>query len=174
MILNNPGMKENAAVFSHTQGWAILAETILGSGNRAMKYYLEACPGSMNDQAEIRCNEPYVHGQFTHAIDSPYYGKSQCHWLSGTASTMQVAAVEGILGIQPQYNGITIDPCIPSTWTELSFRRVFRGKVLETKVSNPNRNQKGVKKLILNGEILSGNFIPVEKLKESNQIEIEI
>jgi N,N'-diacetylchitobiose phosphorylase len=174
MILNNPGMKENAAVFSHTQGWAILAETMLGNGNRAMEYYLEACPGSMNDQAEIRCNEPYVHGQFTHAIDSPYYGKSQCHWLSGTASTMQVAAVEGILGIQPQYNGITIDPCIPSTWTELSFRRVFRGKVLETKVSNPNRNQKGVKKLILNGEILSGNFIPVEKLKESNQIEIEI
>lgn len=170
MILNLPGTKENSSVFSHTQGWAILAETMLGNGNRAMEYYSNVCPGKMNDSAEIRVNEPYVHGQFTHAIDSPFFGKSQCHWLSGTASTMQVAATEGILGIRPEYFGITIDPCIPSSWNEISFTRIFRGKKIVVKVLNPGMKQNGVKEMILNNEKISGSFIAIEKLLEVNDL----
>ena len=82
-------------------------------------------------------------------------------WLSGSATWSFYAATQYILGIQPEYGGLRIDPCIPSAWKEFNVTRVFRGKKLIIHVSNPNSVQKGVKSLILNGKELLGNFIPV-------------
>jgi hypothetical protein len=50
--------------------------------------------------------------------------------------------------------------------------RVFRGKKLTVAVRNPAGVQKDVKKLVLNGTPLEGNFIPAEQLLEENQVEI--
>ena len=93
--------KENGGIFSQTQGWAILAEALMGHGDRAFEYFLESSPANMNDKAEIRVLEPYVHGQFTEATRSPYAGRSHVHWLTGTGSTVMVGCVEGICGMRP-------------------------------------------------------------------------
>ena len=100
MLLFNACTKENAGIFSQPQGWLILAETLLGNGNRAYEYYKKCNPAQMNDKAEIRKIEPYVHGQFIEGKDSPYQGRAHVHWLTGTASTVMVGSVEGILGIK--------------------------------------------------------------------------
>ncbi|MGC8764496.1 MAG: GH36-type glycosyl hydrolase domain-containing protein [Brevinematia bacterium] len=170
MILFLPGLKENSSIFSQTQGWLIRAETILGNGNRAYKYYRENNPAEMNDKAEIRESEPYIHCQFTEGKDSPHHGRANVHWLTGTASTMQVAAVEGILGIQPDYDGLRIDPCVPSDWKEFYIERVFRGKKLKISVKNPAGIEKGVKYIELNGVKLEGNFIPFASMKNFNEV----
>ncbi len=170
MILFLPGLKENAAIFSQTQGWLIRAETILGDGNKAFMYYQENNPAMMNEKAEIRMSEPYVHCQFTDGKDSPFHGRANVHWLTGTASTVQVAAVEGIIGIQPDYDGLKIDPCIPSEWKEFYVERIFRGKKLSITVKNPDGIQKGVKKIIINGNELNGNFISENEMKDKNEI----
>ncbi len=172
MILFLPGLKENASIFSQTQGWLIRAETILGNGKRAYMYYKENNPAEMNDNAEIRMSEPYIHCQFTEGKDSPNHGRANVHWLTGTASTMQVAAVEGILGIQPDYDGLKIDPCIPPEWTEFYIERVFREKKLCITVRNPDRVKKGVKYIIINGEKIEGNFIPISEMKKNNNVEV--
>jgi len=172
MILFLPGMKENSGIFCHTQGWLVRAETLLGNGNRAFKYYQENNPVNMNDKAEIREAEPYVFCQFVEGKDSPFAGRAHVHWLTGTASTMMVAAVEGIIGIQPDYFGLRIDPCIPEDWEEFSVERIFRGKKLFIKVENVGRVQKGVKKIILNGKEIEGNYIPIEELKDVNNITV--
>ena len=62
MHIFNPDTKENGGIFSQTQGWAILAESLLGHGDRAFEYFLESSPANMNDKAEVRILEPYVHG----------------------------------------------------------------------------------------------------------------
>ena len=116
MKVFNPDTKENGGIFSQSQGWAILAEALLGNGDRAFKYFLESSPASMNDKAEIRCIEPYVHGQFTESKASPFEGRSHVHWLTGTASTVMVGCVEGILGMRPDADGLIIDPAIPHEW----------------------------------------------------------
>jgi len=170
MILFNPGMKENAGIFCHPQGWLIRAETMLGNGDRAYKYFQEINPANMNDRAEIREAEPYVHCQFVEGKDSPFHGRAHVHWLTGTASSVMVACVEGILGLQPDYDGLRIDPCIPSHWKEFYMERIFRGKKLRIKVENSAGVQKGVKKIIINGKEIDGNFIPESEMKDENDV----
>ena len=130
MLLFNAGTKENAGIFSQPQGWIILAEALMGHGNRAFEYFNESSPASMNDKAEIRKLEPYCHGQFTESVGSPFEGRAHVHWLTGTASTCMVGCVEGIMGMRPDFGGIKIAPSVPSDWKEFEIEKVFRGKKL--------------------------------------------
>ncbi|MCL2444209.1 MAG: N,N'-diacetylchitobiose phosphorylase, partial [Treponema sp.] len=100
-LLFNPSTKENGGIFLQSQGWIILAEALLGRGSRAVEYYLESCPAAQNGIADIRLMEPYAYSQFTESTDSPFEGRSHVHWLTGTASTVMVGCVEGILGLRP-------------------------------------------------------------------------
>ncbi|WP_040951958.1 GH36-type glycosyl hydrolase domain-containing protein [Gorillibacterium massiliense] len=170
MNLFNGSTKENGGIFSQPQGWLILAETMAGNGNRAMEYFLNCSPATMNEKAEIRKIEPYVHGQFVESIDSPHFGRAHVHWLTGTASTVMVSLAEGILGVQPQFEGLRIDPCIPAEWDGFSMYREFRGKHLNIQVENKNGVEKGVVKIVINGEEIAGNVIPVSKMKQENEV----
>lgn len=169
-LLFNPSTKENGGIFSQPQGWIILAEALLGHGNRAFQYFEESSPASMNDKAEIRLLEPYVHGQFTESVESPFEGRSHVHWLTGTASTVMVGCVEGILGMRPDLNGILIAPAIPSSWKEFEITKVFRGKKLHITVQNPNGAEGGYRECFLNGELLESNYIESDKLLDSNEV----
>ncbi len=169
-ILFNPSTKENGGIFSQPQGWIILAEALMGHGNRAYEYYTECCPATQNDHAEIRVIEPYAHGQFTEATDSPFFGRSHTHWLTGTASTVMVGSVEGILGMRPDLNGLLIAPSIPSDWKEFSIEKNFRGKRLNIKVQNPNGAESGFKEFYVNGVKLEKNYLPESMMKEINDI----
>jgi cellobiose phosphorylase len=170
MILYNSCTKENAGIFSQSQGWIILAETMIGNGNRAYKYFTECNPASMNEHAEIRKLEPYVHGQATEGIDTKNHGRAHVHWLTGTASTVMVAMVDGILGLHPDYNGINIDPCIPSDWKSFRMTKNFRGKQLNIIVENQSGVEKGVQYVIVNGIRFDGCFVKMDDLKNENDI----
>ncbi len=170
--LFNKGMKENGSVFCHIQGWAVIAEVMNSNGNRAFEYYLAYMPGSYNDKAEIREIEPYVYSQTTHSKYSALYGASRLPWLTGAATWAYYSASQYILGIRPEYNGITIDPCIPPEWMGFTVKRRFRNKWLSIEVENKNHLQKGVKHIILNGKTIEGSFISFEKLKDTNKIRV--
>lgn len=170
----NNYVKENAGIFSQPQGWLILAETMLGHGNQAYEYWNAISPSSYNERAELRVLEPYVHGQFTEATGSPFAGRSHVHWLTGTASTVMVATVEGILGIKPCAEGIVISPCIPSDWKTFEIRKIFRGKVLNVTVNNQNGAESGVKSVTVNGKKTDGVLIRETDLEKENQIIVEM
>jgi cellobiose phosphorylase len=169
-ILFNPSTKENGGIFSQPQGWIILAESLMGHGNRAFEYFTETSPATHNDEAEIRVIEPYAHGQFTEATESPFFGRSHTHWLTGTASTVMVGCVEGILGMRPDLNGLTVAPSIPSDWKEFEIEKTFRGKKLNIKVKNPNGAESGYKEFYVNGVKLEKNYLPESRMKDVNEI----
>lgn len=169
-VIYNAGVKENSGIFSQSQGWIILAEALAGHGDRAFTYFLENAPSAQNDQAEKRVLEPYCYGQFTEGKASPHFGRSHVHWLTGTASTMMVGCVEGILGMRPDLNGIAINPSIPSAWDEVTIEKVFRGKKLNITIKNPEHHESGVKSLVLNGKTIDGNYISEDILNEENEI----
>jgi N,N'-diacetylchitobiose phosphorylase len=169
-LLFNPSTKENGGIFSQPQGWIILAESLLGHGNRAFQYFEESSPASMNDNAEIRLLEPYVHGQFTESVESPFEGRSHVHWLTGTAATVMVGCVEGILGMRPDLDGLLIAPAIPSDWKEFEINKVFRGKKLHIKVQNPNGAEGGYQECFLNGKKQESNYISTDKMKDVNEV----
>lgn len=170
--LFNQGMKENASIFSHTQGWAVIAETILGNGNLAYEYYRAFMPAAYNTKADIREIEPYVNCQFTHSKYSYRYGASRLPWLTGAAAWSYYTAIEYILGIQPQYNGLKFDPCIPSGWKEISIQRKFREKIFNITIINKEGISKGVKKIIVNNKEYFANEISVNETNENNDISV--
>lgn len=170
--LFNEGMKENASVFCHTQGWAVIAEAILGRGNLAYEYYRRYMPSAYNSRAELRGVEPYVYCQFTNSKHSPRYGASRLPWLSGSASWAYYAAMQYILGIRPEYDGLRIDPCIPARWKRVTVSRRFRSKIFRISISNPGGVQKGVRSVEINGEKLEGNLIPLAMMKEENTVAV--
>jgi N,N'-diacetylchitobiose phosphorylase len=169
-ILFNKGVKENGSIFCHTQGWAIMAETMLGHGDRAFEYFRNYMPAAQNDRAEIRGIEPYVYSQYTHSVYSKRCGASRVPWLTGAASWAYYSATQYILGIQPECGGLKVDPCIPASWKEFTVTRRFRDKIVNIKVENPNGVQKGVKKVVLNGNEVEGNLIPLSKMKKTNDV----
>jgi cellobiose phosphorylase len=165
-------VKENGGVFSQSQGWLILAEALIGDGDMAYRYFLENAPSAQNEKAEIRRIEPYAYGQFTEGKASPNAGRSHVHWLTGTASTVMVGCVEGILGMRPDLYGLKIDPSIPKEWDELTIEKDFRGKHLSITIKNPDHKCSGVSELILNGAKRDGNYIPETDLSDKNTIEV--
>ena len=174
MLLFNASTKENGGIFSQPQGWIILAESLRGHGNRAFKYFMENAPAAQNDKAEIRKLEPYCYGQFVEGKESPDHGRAHVHWLTGTASTVMVGCVEGIMGMRPDFYGLKIDPSIPSDWKSFEISKDFRGKHLSIKVNNLSGVESGVKKIVLNGETLEGNYVPADKLQAENDIIVEM
>lgn len=166
----NASTKENGSVFLQPQGWLILAEALLGRGDRAYQYYQESCPAQQNELAQIRGLEPYVYGQFTESLESSNEGRSQIPWLTGTAATVMVGCIEGILGLRPTPDGLVIAPAIPAHWTEVIIEKDFRGKHLTITIENKAGRQSGAKAVYLNAELLDGQFIPEYKLKLINQV----
>ena len=171
-VIYNAGTKENAGIFSQSQGWIILAEALKGHGDRAFKYFIENAPAAQNDRAEIRRLEPYCYGQFTEGKASPNFGRSHVHWLTGTASTVMVGCVEGILGMRPDFYGLHIAPSIPKAWDGFEIEKDFRGCHLHIVVKNPDHVESGCKSLFVNGHAVEGDYIPKELLSEQTEIEL--
>ena len=171
-VIYNAGTKENAGIFSQSQGWIILAEALRGHGDRAFTYFMENAPAAQNDRAEIRKLEPYCYGQFTEGKASQHFGRSHVHWLTGTASTIMVGCVEGILGMRPDFYGLRIAPSIPKEWEKFEIEKDFRGKHLHIEVFNPEHVESGCKKMIVNGKEIEGDYIPLECLDENTNIQV--
>ena len=167
-VIYNPGTKENAGIFSQSQGWLILAEALCGHGERAFGYFTENAPAAQNDRAEIRHLEPYCYGQFTEGPASKHFGRSQVHWLTGTASTVMVGCVEGILGLRPDLDGLA--PAIPKEWDSFTMEKDFRGHRLHICVENPGHHESGCRSLTLNGQAMPDNYIPASALRDENDI----
>jgi cellobiose phosphorylase len=129
-------------------------------------------PAAYNNRAEIRQMEPYVQGQTTYSKYSPRPGNCRTAWLTGAAAWAYYSATQYILGIRPEVDGLHIDPCIPRHWEGFKATRRFRGKMIHIEVQNPDKICRGVRSIILNGETISGNLIPAEKLQDHNQVKV--
>ena len=167
-----PGLKENGSIFSHPNPWAWVAEAKLGRGDRAMKFYNALCPAAQNDQIEVRQSEPYSYCQFIVGRDHKGFGRARHPFMTGSSGWAYYAATQYLLGIRPEFDSLTVDPCIPADWKEFSAVRKWRGAEYRIHVSNPNGVQKGVKALRLNGEIV--DKLPLLPAGTVCQVEVEM
>ncbi|MDM8159534.1 glycosyl transferase [Labilibaculum sp. K2S] len=157
------GYKENAGIFCHNNPWIIIGEAILGRGDQAWDYFRKICPSYLEEISELHKVEPYVYCQMVAGKDAFKPGEGKNSWLTGTASWNFYAISQYILGIQPDYDGLRIDPCIPKEWKEYTITRQFRGVSYEIKILNPDGKNKGVKSMEIDGASVNGNMIPILK-----------
>jgi cellobiose phosphorylase len=155
-----PGYKENGGIFCHNNPWISIAEAMLGHGNRAFEVYRKTCPAYLEEISEIHRTEPYVYAQMIAGRDAPRFGEAKNSWLTGTAAWTFYDISQFILGIRPQFNGLEIDPCVPSDWKCFTVTRQFRGAEYVIEVQNPDGVQKGVKTLTLDGNPVNGKILP--------------
>jgi len=83
-----------------------------------------------------------------------------------------VAISQWILGVKPDYDGLKIDPCIPKAWDGYKVTRYFRGSTYEITVKNPNHVSKGVAKITVDGNEISGNILPVFNDGKTHKVEV--
>ena len=167
------GYKENAGIFCHNNPWVIIGETLAGRGNDAWNHYAKILPSYVEEKYQtLHKVEPYVNCQMVAGKDAARPGEGKNSWLTGTAAWMWYTVSEFILGIKPDYDGLLIDPCLPETAREYTVRRKFREAEYEINVKNPNGKQKGVSRIVLDGQPLSGQVIPYSAGKHVVEVEM--
>ena len=154
------GYKENAGIFCHNNPWVIIGETVLGRGNYAWDYYRKICPSYTEEHSALHKVEPYVYSQMIAGKDAARPGEAKNSWLTGTAAWNYYAITQFILGIKPAYNGLEINPCIPSEWKQYNVKRKFRGANYDITIYNPNGVCKGVKSITVDGQAIEGQVVP--------------
>ncbi len=186
MVLNNPayttyhvemgeissypaGYKENAGIFCHNNPWVIIGETVAGRGNDAWDHYTKICPAWIKDQ-QLHKVEPYVYCQMVAGKDAAKPGEGKNSWLTGTAAWNWYTITQFILGIQPTYDGIVINPCIPTTLKEYEVKRVLRDTTFHISVKNPKGVEKGVSQIIVDGQPIEGSI--VKATPGTHQVEV--
>jgi cellobiose phosphorylase len=169
-----PGAKENGGIFLHSNPWVMIAETLLGNGDRAFQYYMQINPAAKNEVMEEYELEPYVYAQNILGDEHAQFGVGRNSWLSGTASWCYQAATKHILGVRPHYKGLEIDPCIPKAWDGFEVTRVLRGTTYKVRVKNPHHVCKGVKALVVDGKSISGHVVPFFNDGKTHEVEVTL
>ena len=166
------GYKENAGIFCHNNPWIMIAETSLGNGDRAYDYYRKIAPSFLEDISDLHRVEPYVYAQMIAGKDAAKPGEAKNSWLTGTAAWNFVAITQYILGVKPDYMGLSIDPCVPKDWKGFSVSRTFRGAVYNITVTNPDNVSKGIKSIHVDGNPVDGQVLPT--FPEGCEVQVEV
>ncbi len=166
-----PGFKENAGIFCHTNPWIMIAEAMVGRGDKAHDYYLRINPSAREEISDVHKCEPYVYAQMIAGTDAPTHGEAKNSWLTGTAAWNYIAITQWILGIRPTYEGLHIEPVIPSDWDGFEAVRMYRGVRYEINVER--RGIGNNSRLKVDGSAISGNMVPLPK-KGTTSVEVHV
>lgn len=155
-----PGYKENGGIFCHINPWIMCGEAVLGHGDRAFEVYKKICPAYLEDISSIHKTEPYVYAQMIGGKEAKNFGEAKNSWLTGTAAWNFIAISQYILGIKAYYDGLSIDPCIPSDLSSYKVDRKFRGSIYHIEIKNPNKHCRGISSLKVDNKLIDGNLVP--------------
>jgi cellobiose phosphorylase len=169
-----PGYKENGGIFCHNNPWIMIAETVLGRGDRAFELYKRIAPAYVEEISEIHRTEPYVYSQMVAGKDAIRYGEAKNSWLTGTAAWNYFAITQWILGVKPEYDGLSVNPCIPSSMDGFKVVRVYRGDTYNIEVKNPQHVSKGIKTIKVDGKIIKQPILPLFGDRVAHKVEIEM
>ena len=169
-----------AGIFCHNNPWISIAETVVGRGSRAWQVYTSnlSClhrGHQRNPPHRAVCLLTDDRGQGCAAN----FGEAKNSWLTGTAAWTFLDVSQYILGIRPDYDGLVIDPCIPSSLDGFTARRDFRGTTYHVTVKNPNHVEKGVISMIVDGKdvdvsSISGGMIPIALADGKKDVNVEV
>jgi cellobiose phosphorylase len=167
-----PGYKENAGIFCHNNPWIMIAETVIGRGDRAFEYWKKIAPAYLEEQSEVHRLEPYVYAQMIAGKDAVRHGEAKNSWLTGTAAWNFVAISQYLLGVRPDFEGLRIHPCLGPEVARYTVTRKCRGA--EYRIHVKNSGQHGAPKLTVDGKTISGDLVPYAPAGSTVIVECEI
>jgi cellobiose phosphorylase len=130
-----PGYKENAGIFCHNNPWVSIAEAKMGNADEAFEVYRRICPAYVEDISELHRTEPYVYSQMVAGQESASHGEAKNSWLTGTAAWTFVNVSQALLGVLPTMDGLSVKPCLPERFTEVTIQRRYRDAMYHIKIT---------------------------------------
>jgi cellobiose phosphorylase len=155
-----PGTKENAAVFSHATAFMAAAHVAAGNVDAALRDLESLLPDSFEKPTRQYRAEPYVLAEYVVGPGHPTAcGRGEFTWNTGTAPWFLRIAIEGLLGIRAEVDGLLVRPTLPSRWNNAVLERWFRGCLHRFEITRRG----GIPGILLDGELLSesGRLLPV-------------
>jgi cellobiose phosphorylase len=144
----------------------------VGNGDRALDYHLRINPSAREVISSLHRCEPYVYAQMIAGRDATSHGEAKNSWLTGTAAWSYVALTQWILGVRPDYDGLRVEPCLPSTWDGFTMRRLFRSATYAISVRrDPSVN--GLQ-LLVDGRAIGGSVVPAAPSGSRVSVEVLI
>ena len=171
-----PGTRENGGQYTHSAIWTIIAESMLGFGDKALELYRMINPiehARTKEATKKYKVEPYVIAADI-AGQKNLAGRGGWTWYTGSSSWMYEAGIKYLLGVRIENNTLRIEPCIPNDWKEYTIRYQYENTIYHIKVSNPNGKMTGVTKFKLNGEEIEEKQIGLNNNGGINYIEVEM
>jgi len=172
----NPGNGENGAIFCHANGWAVIAQALLGDGDRAWEYYSLLAPQKALERVGLDTYraEPYAWASNIVGPENPKHGWANVTHITGTATWMDIAANQFLLGLRPKLDGVQIAPVMRSEWSHMEAERIYRGTRIRMVVQNPNHVSSGVAKIIVDGTEFATPFLPAEYMQGKDTVTVTV
>lgn len=159
-----PGLRENGGVYTHAGTWGIMAMALMGRAEDTMRAFKKMNPILQTEKDADRYQaEPFALPGNIDGKDSQYYGRAGWAWYTGSAGWLFTIAHENIVGVEPTLEGLKINPCIPTDWPVVKIKRDFRGAIYNITIENPHKKTGGVKEIQLDGKMIPGDIIPLQK-----------
>jgi cellobiose phosphorylase len=166
-----PGYKENAGIFCHNNPWVMIAETVIGRGDRALALWKKIAPAYREEISDLHRLEPYVYAQMIAGKDAVRHGEAKNSWLTGTAAWNFVAISQHILGVRPELGGLRVSPCIGKEVPDYTVVRRCRGAEYRIRVKNSGSGKH--LRLVVDGKPLQGTLVPWAKAGAVVTVECE-
>lgn len=188
LLINTPGLppekannlpagySENGGIFCQANCWAIIAEALLGRGDKAWNYYKQLIPNEVIKRIGVENykGEAYAYSSTMLGPDNERFGQACVSQVTGTAAWMDIAATQYMLGIRPTLKGLAINPSIPSEWKGFSVERLYRGCLLRIKAENREGVQHGIKSICVDGREIQGNIILPEMVRGKSFADVSV
>ncbi|MEI6168952.1 MAG: hypothetical protein WCS52_17355 [bacterium] len=166
-----PGICENGTIYSHGNAFMIYALLQKHEGDRAYALFQRAAPGYLPTPENPKNGAP------PYIFSNCYYGpehrnrpfQMEFTWVTGSVSWYGNAILDYLVGVRREYDGLTIDPVLPSEWQDTSVVRSFRGRTF-----NVHIRRTGQPSLMLNGRAVKGNFLALADCGESNEVLVTV
>ena len=159
-----PGVRENGGQYTHAAVWTLIANSILGEGDRVGEMFAMLNP---INRTATRAGmfaykvEPYVVAADVYA-EPPHTRRGGWTWYTGAAGWLYQAGLESILGLRIRDGILSFRPCIPSAWRHYKATVRFKTSTYEIVVENPAGVSCIVEHVELDGRLQSSNAVKLD------------
>ena len=152
--IKKEGTTENGAVYCHATMFKAYSDAALGDGEKLYDTLLSTTPINPANPVEVNRQLPLYISNYYYSLEgSANYGRSSCHYETGTVAWFIMASVEQLLGVKATVHGLTVSPVIPADWDNVECCRTFK------KASYHITIKRGAKTTV-NGRDFDGKYLP--------------
>ena len=158
MCRKYPGVHENGGAYLHAAVWKLAVDSMLGRNDKVEEGLRKILP---DDHTYYEtCGEPYAMFNSYLGKETGYRaGKPGQSWRTASGQWLLYSLVRFVYGLQPEFDGLLLRPCLPTSWRDCRITKHFRGceyRIHYRQTENGGCNR--IDRLTVNGKEVDPNL----------------